>query len=157
MRGGELKSLRWQDIDFAQQLITIRKSKTHAGLRVIPINKIALAAFWELHERAAAFNGIEPLHYVFAACEHGHVSPSRPMHSWRTAWRRLTKAAGLPGLRFHDLRHHAITELAESDTAEQTILSIAGHVSRRMLQHYSHIRMEAKRRALDGLVTATAD
>jgi hypothetical protein len=49
-------------------------------------------------------------------------------------------------------RHHAITELAESQTAEQTILSIAGHVSRKMLEHYSHIRLEAKRKALDALV-----
>jgi hypothetical protein len=55
------------------------------------------------------------------------------------------------GLRFHDLRHHAITELAESQASEQTIMSIAGHVSRKMLAHYSHIRLDAKRRALDAL------
>ena len=57
----------------------------------------------------------------------------------------------MPGLRFHDLRHHAITELAESGASEQTIMAIAGHVSQRMLEHYSHIRRDAKRRALDGL------
>jgi hypothetical protein len=67
---------------------------------------------------------------------------------WRTAWRRLTQEAGLSGLRFHDLRHHAITELAESSTSEQTIMSIAGHVSARMLAHYSHVRLNAKRDAL---------
>jgi hypothetical protein len=71
--------------------------------------------------------------------------------SWRTAWRNITKEAGLVGLRFHDLRHHAITELAESSTSEQTILSIAGHVSGRMLAHYSHVRLEAKRTALAAL------
>jgi len=54
-------------------------------------------------------------------------------------------------LRFHDLRHHAVTELAESQASEQTILSIAGHVSPRMLAHYSHVRLEAKRRAVDVL------
>jgi hypothetical protein len=32
------------------------------------------------------------------------------------------------------------------------VLSIAGHVSRKMMEHYSHIRMEAKRKALDGLM-----
>jgi len=51
------------------------------------------------------------------------------------------------------MRHHAITELAESNASEQTILSIAGHVSRRMLEHYSHVRIEAKRSALDGLAS----
>ena len=55
------------------------------------------------------------------------------------------------GLRFHDLRHHAITELAESQASDQTIMSIAGHVSAKMLGHYSHVRLDAKRKALDGL------
>src|SRR6185369_2018388 len=71
--------------------------------------------------------------------------------SWRSAWRSLRKAAGLPGLRFHDLRHHAITELAESQTSDSTIMSIAGHVSREMLEHYSHVRMGAKRQAVEAL------
>ena len=61
------------------------------------------------------------------------------------------RAAGLKGLRFHDLRHTAITKLAETVTSEQTIMDIAGHVSRRMLEHYSHVRLEAKRRALDAI------
>ena len=55
------------------------------------------------------------------------------------------------GLRFHDLRHHAITELSESQASDQTIMSIAGHVSPKMLAHYSHIRMKAKREALDAI------
>ena len=55
------------------------------------------------------------------------------------------------GLRFHDLRHHAITELAESQASDQTIMAIAGHVSQEMLQHYSHVRLEAKRRAVEVL------
>jgi integrase len=48
------------------------------------------------------------------------------------------------GLRFHDLRHHAVTELAESQASDQTIMAIAGHVSARMLAHYSHVRLDAK-------------
>ena len=32
--------------------------------------------------------------------------PTRPIRSWRTAWRKLTNKAGLKGLCFHDLRHH---------------------------------------------------
>jgi integrase len=53
----------------------------------------------------------------------------------------------------HDLRHHAITELAESQASDATIMAIAGHVSREMLEHYSHVRMDLKRKALDGLTT----
>src|ERR1700741_2158886 len=47
----------------------------------------------------------------------------------------------------------AITELAESQASDRTVMSIAGHVSQRMLAHYSHVRIEAKRKALDSLAT----
>ena len=90
--------------------------------------------------------------------------PTKPMICWRSAWRAIRAAAakgdpekGIPPmanlarLRFHDLRHHAITELAESAASDSVIRSIAGHVSQKMLEHYSHVRLEANRRALDAL------
>ena len=49
----------------------------------------------------------------------------------------------------HDNRHTLVTELAESGAGDEVIRGIAGHVSRAMLSRYSHVRMEAKRRALD--------
>ena len=82
--------------------------------------------------------------------------PTRPMRSSRTASRRITKVADLVGFRFHDLRHHAITELAESRASEQTIMAIAGHVSVRMLSHYSHVRLDARRNALDALANKSS-
>jgi hypothetical protein len=54
-------------------------------------------------------------------------------------------------LRFHDLQHTVITELAEMGVADHVLESISGHLSRRMLEHYSHIRIDAKRQALDAL------
>jgi len=42
-----------------------------------------------------------------------------------------------------------VTELSESGAGDEVIMSIAGHVSRAMLSRYSHVRMEAKWRALD--------
>jgi integrase len=183
MRGCELKGLLWRDVDFLERTLTIRHSKTAAGERVIPINADAMAAILELRERAKAFGGTEPLHYIFATCEGNKTpDPSKPMHSWRSAWRKLTRAIECPscgqpqnpgsecendrcradiskvtsstaGLRFHDLRHHAITELAESLASDQTIMSIAGHVPPRMLTHYSHVRLEHRRAALDALCT----
>jgi hypothetical protein len=43
-------------------------------------------------------------------------------------------------------------ELAESGAGDETIMAIAGHVSRRMLTRYSHIRTQAKRAALEDVV-----
>jgi hypothetical protein len=69
----------------------------------------------------------------------------------KTAWRNLRKKAKVSG-RWHDNRHTLVTELAESGASDQTIMDIAGHVSKQMLKHYSHIRMEAKRAALESIV-----
>jgi len=115
-----------------------------------------------LLDRAHKLGATDPEHYLIPRRIAGKgydptVPPSR--WAWRRAWRSLTKECGLAGLRPHDLRHHAITRLAESSEAsEQTIMSIAGHVSREMLEHYSHIRLEAKRRAVESLdhVTITS-
>ena len=150
-RGCELKGLQWRDVDLINRAITIRRSKTEAGLRVNPLNADAFAAITALYRRAQQLGPLEPSHYVFFSCERGAIDPTRSQKSWRTAWRNLREAAGQPTLRFHDIRHHAITELAESQTSDQTIMSIAGHVSTKMLEHYSHIRLAAKRTALDGL------
>jgi hypothetical protein len=73
------------------------------------------------------------------------------MLKWDTAWRARRDQAGLQGLRSHDLRHTVITELAEMGVADHVLESISGHLSRRMLEHYSHIRIDAKRQALDAL------
>ena len=59
--------------------------------------------------------------------------------------------AGRLKLRVHDLRHTCITKVAETTASDQTIMAIAGHVSQKMMEHYSHIRMEAKRVALDAI------
>ena len=118
------------------------------------LNRDAVLALSELWDRATNLNCADPEHYVFPACENGHIDPNRPMKGWRTAWRNLTEKAGLEGLRFHYLRHHAATELAEMPLSDQKIMSIAGHVSLDMLNHYSHIRRMAKRRAVESLETA---
>jgi integrase len=186
MRCAEIRNLRWSDIDLMAWTLTIHRAgtKTNSGVRSIPLNSDAQRAILELREMAKSFadGQISPEWYLFAR-RHGQgtkpkakteadpaapppsrVEPTRPLSSWRTAWRALRAAAakgdkdkGIPAmpnlasLRFHDLRHHVISRLAEGQTSDQTIMAIAGHVSPRMLAHYSHVRMEAKRRALDSL------
>jgi integrase len=181
-RGVEVRNIRWSDVDLFARIVNIRRSKTEAGQRTIPLNPDAVAAMVRLRQRAEALGSTEPDHYVFPACENQAIDPTKPQKSWRTAWRSLVKAtaqkvgreaaakalcekAGLQaaitayrsaaapfkGLRFHDLRHQAITELAERGASDATIMSVAGHLSREMMEHYSHVRMAAKRTALEGL------
>jgi integrase len=72
------------------------------------------------------------------------------MHRWKVGWESARKAAKV-SCRFHDLRHTFISRLAESQASDSTVMALAGHVSRAMMERYSHIRMEAKRRAVDDL------
>jgi hypothetical protein len=70
----------------------------------------------------------------------------------------MLKAAGIPKLRLYDLRHTAITRLCENpNNAEEVIESIAGHITHDMKKRYSHVRVEARRAALGGLVPERLD
>jgi integrase len=185
MRSCEIKGLCWRDVNLLERTITIRRSNTDAGHRVILLNSAAFDAIATLYHRSNGSKN-EPQHHVFPACENGKINPTKPQSSWRSAWRSLTRAIECPkcgrlqapakvccnsecdtdiqkiksplaGLRFHDLRHHAITELAESQASDSTIMAIAGHVSREMLEHYSHVRLEAKRQAVETLCSREVD
>ena len=74
--------------------------------------------------------------------------PTQPVTTFRIAWTKVCDKAKVVG-RWHDNRHTLVTELAESGAGDEVIMSIEVHVSRAMLSRYSHVRMEAKRRALD--------
>lgn len=151
LRDKELRELRWEQIDLvSKKALTVGQSKTVAGTgRVIPLNDTALAA---LSEHASwyikRFKECRPEWFVFAFGKPLPTDPTRPITSFKTAWTKVRKMAGVKG-RWHDNRHTLVTELAESGVGDEVIMSIAGHVSRAMLSRYSHVRMEAKRRALD--------
>jgi len=87
------------------------------------LTDVAASVLARLRVRAESFGAVEPSHYIFAAFVPKFTfsgkkvidynvtafDPTQPLNSWRSAWRTLTKKAGLPGFRSHDLRHCAIT------------------------------------------------
>ena len=167
MRAGEVRALRLRDLRLAWdkgQIVSgeviVPKSKTAAGTgRLIPLSRRACASLtlW-----IGYFPGTNPDSYLFPYHQVGiggdaraltvyDVDLGRPMGSWRKAWLEACKRAGV-AYRWHDLRHSFVTRLAERpDVSEQTIRSLAGHVSNQMLQHYSHIRSHAKQAAIRSL------
>jgi integrase len=164
LRKNEIRTLRWSQIDFEKRTVSVGRAKTQAGSgRVIPLNQPAFDALVKWAGRLVESNAED---YAFPACEAAgierehpdreRIDPAQPIKSWRSAWRAALKRAGLQ-LRFHDLRHTCITKLAESQASEQTLMAIAGHVSRKMIEHYSHIRMEAKRTALDAIAKPASE
>ena len=166
-RGCELRRLKRKDVDLINRTITIRResTKTDAGCRIIPLNENATWALSHLLDQPTLLKSKEPEHYLFPGFPFRRTKgteshkgsgydPNTHQVSWRTGWRNLLKKAGLPHLlRFHDLRHHCITRLAEAGVADQTLMAIAGHVSKAMLDHYSHVRLQARRSAVAALDT----
>lgn len=151
MRACEIKGLKWKDIHFDSCTLDITRSKTQAGHRSPSLNSICMDVLRDLYDKARMLNARKPEHYVFPW--HGReqsIDPTRPMTSWRSAFRSIVKMAGLEGLRFHDGRHTAITVLAEKGQPDWVIQAQVGHVDSKMMKTYSHIR----RKALDEAASA---
>jgi integrase len=183
MRAGEIRGLQWKDIDWLERILHVRRGKTDESQREIWLNDEAFSAISQLREEAKEFFGddLSPEWYLFFCWgQDGEPDSTRPVTTWRTAWRSITRSLVCPecrqfqdpaercvneecgadirkvrspisGFRFHDLRHQAITELSEGGASDETIMSIAGHIDRRMMSHYSHIRKQARRAALEQL------
>jgi len=151
LRDKELRELRWRQVDLVhKKQLTVGKSKTDAGTgRVIPLNDTVMIAL-EAHAAwyIRRFGECKPEWYVFPAGKRQPNDPTRPVTSLKTAWTKVRDNAKVVG-RWHDNRHTLVTELSESGAGDEVIMSIAWHVSRAMLSRYSHVRMEAKRHALD--------
>jgi hypothetical protein len=140
--------------------LSVRRSKTPAGWRDPSLNDTCLEALRELHARASRLGFTDPEHFLFPwHGQYRQLDPTRPMTSWRTAWRSLRKAASLPHVRFHDGRHTALTRLAEKGVPDWVIRAQFGHVSPAMMAVYSHVRRKAldeAAKALEPETTATA-
>ena len=161
MRDGEIRNLTWEQVDLEKGIITVGRSKTDAGEgRTIPINSELHSVLTEyVAWYTRRFGTANPEWYVFpgrpgkpAKGMPRPYDPTRTISTLKTSWSNVRARAGAKG-RFHDTRHTLITELAENGAGDQTIMDIAGHVSRQMLARYSHIRMEAKRKALETIKT----
>jgi integrase len=154
LRDSEVKGLTWERINFLKGILTVGRSKTAAGTgRTIPINselRSILEDYRAWYEEK--IGPVAPEGYVFPYGKNRQWDSTRPVNSFKTAWENVRTKAKVQA-RFHDLRHTAITNLCESGASEETIRAIAGHVSHRMLQHYAHIRTEAKRTALEAIVS----
>jgi integrase len=101
---------------------------------------------------AVQFDALDtrPAYYLFPFGKPTPNDPTRPITDVTSAWEALRKRAGVQ-CRLHDLRHTAATKMAEAGVPESTMLALMGHVSRAMMERYSHIRMTAKREAVEAM------
>lgn len=155
--------------------------------REIPMNQdlyatLSMHASWY----AKRFGPLQPDWYVFPRSNRAQpTDPTQPATAIKTAGESVRKEAGVilsdkPSeygkrnrrvrtrekrekepeplkCRFHDLRHTTLTKMAEAGVPESTMLALAGHMSRAMLERYNHIRMAAKRTAMDAISLASPE
>jgi integrase len=155
LRDTEIKTLTWAQINFVAKTVRVGRAKSEAGEgRIVPLNSEVYQAL--IDHRAwysKRFGEIREEWYVFPWGKPRPSDPTRHITSFKKAWTTARTNAKVKG-RWHDNRHTLITELAESGAGDETIMEIAGHVDRQMLRHYSHIRMKAKREALESVIAS---
>lgn len=120
LRRGELLRLEWCDVDLPGRVAAIQVTKTGIP-RTIPLTPTAITILEGLGRSGAR---------VFP------VSAEAVRH----AWERTRKRAGLTDLRFHDLRHEAISRFCELGLSIPEVSVISGHRDPRMLFRYAHLR-----------------
>lgn len=163
LRVSELRTLQWRQVDLLERFLTVGKSKTRGSEgRVVPLNQDAFSVVTQWRR---SFENPLPTHHVFPSERYGldgedgykngavavwERNPEKPIGSWKVASGACRKAAGVD-CRLHDLRHTFVSRLADGQTADHTIMALAGHMSREMMERYSHARNAAKREAVEAL------
>jgi len=153
VRPGEGLSLTWAQVDLMERALRVGRAKTTNGTgRVIPINDdlasiLATHRAWFVEE----FGEPRPCHYLFPWGKPVPFDPTRHATDITWGWDKLRKDTKVY-CRLHDLRHTFATQLAENGVSESTMLALMGHMSRSMLERYSHIRIASKRDAVAGVV-----
>lgn len=103
--------------------VSRKSTKTNAGERQIPLNRVSLLAIRRLLERAHKLGASKPEHYLLLDNMARHTKPHDPLYEqrfdgwnpnshqkgWAYSWRKLRKKAGLPQIEFYSLRHTSIT------------------------------------------------
>jgi integrase len=130
MRRGEIVAMQWDHIDWDNKILHIPNTK-NGHPRTIPLTPSAIEVFEELPKINSDVIGMTG-------------------NAIRLSWERLKKRAGVTDLRFHDLRHEAISRFFEMGLSVPEVALISGHRDPRMLFRYTHLKAEEVGKKLRG-------
>lgn len=134
MRRGEILSLTWDQVDFKRQTAHLPITK-NGEARTVPLSLEAIRILQKTRTNQ---------------CKAGTVFPITA-NALRLAWGRCVRRAGIENLRFHDLRHEAISRFFELGLSIPEVALISGHKDPRMLFRYTHLKAEAVAQKITGL------
>jgi integrase len=162
MREGELFALAWEDIDFKTGSVMVRRAlkelkgrlwlddlKTEKSRRRITMSSTSLAELHEHRKRMLAEgHAAAP---VFCDTEGNHL---RRPNVARRSFFKILKKAGLPQMRFHDLRHTCATMLALANVPTKVTSERLGHGSTQVTENiYAHVLPTMQKQAADTMTT----
>jgi integrase len=131
MRLGEILSLRWEQVNLSQRVVTLTHTK-NGRMRGVPLNATAMGVFREL-ARERMREEVKSL-YVFT----NPLTGDRWIYISR-AFNSAVERAKIQDFRFHDLRHTAASWMVMSGVDLLTVAEILGHKDTRMTERYSHL------------------
>ena len=140
MRRGELLSLEWARVDLNQRTIRVINAKSDAGDRIIPMNEMVHALLSELAQRATS-----PL--IFPS----NRKLGGKFLDLKKGFHKAVELAGIPHIRFHDLRHTFATRLVRAGVDIVTVQHLLGHSKITMTARYAHALADVKIAAVSKL------
>jgi integrase len=140
MRRGELLGLEWSRVDLDQRTIRVLNAKSEAGRRVIPMNATVHSLLSDLAKRASS-----PL--VFPS----NRKPGEKLLDVKKGFKKAVELAGIPHIRFHDMRHSFATRLIRAGADIITVQKLLGHSKITMTERYAHSLADVKMSAVSKL------
>jgi integrase len=155
LRMGEILGLRWKEVDFESGRMTVSqalqrqkgrglvltetktdRSRRKIGLPPQLVTVLRTHRVRQLEERLAAGSHWQDKGFVFAS-RHGTGLEPRNLHR---AFKRMLNRAGLPDIRFHDLRHSAASLMLAQGVPLRVVMEVLGHSSISLTANtYSHV------------------
>ena len=151
LRRGELLGLKWEDIDLDRGNLRVKRQiaridgeiveaplKTKNAYRTLPLAEDTVDVLQQQKKKV----GSRP--WVFPSPTGGPISPDSVLHMLH----RVLKRAGLPRVRFHDLRHTFATLALQNGVDIKTVSGMLGHFSAGFtLDTYAHVTTAAQKEA----------
>ena len=151
LRRGELLGLKWEDIDLENGSLRVKRQiariggeiveaplKTKNAYRTLPLADDTIQVLKQQKKKV----GSSP--WVFPSPTGGPISPDSVLHMLH----RVLKRAGLPMVRFHDLRHTFATLALQNGVDIKTVSGMLGHFSAGFtLDTYAHVTTAAQKEA----------